>query len=100
MTELRRPEFERAVKKKLPESRAQQIRSGNHFGDFHLGVIDHDGELIGRNVVLSPDDKIAKLDFSYGSLRPGALIVKLQCFAFRNTETPVRARRVPRFRDR
>ena len=77
MAEFRRGQLERAIEEQLPERRAKQVGAAHHLGDPLGGVIDHDGELVGRHVVLSPDDEIAKVEAGDGALRTGALIEKL-----------------------
>jgi len=100
MAKIRRCPLQRTIEEQLPESGAEQISAANHFGDLHGGIVDHHGELVGRHVVFPPDDKIAKLNPGAGPLRAGALIEKLQCFAFRNAEPPVHTGRILRNRNR
>jgi hypothetical protein len=94
MTKIWRRPPERTIEKQLPKRRAEQVRAAHHFGDLHDCVIDHDGELVSRNVVFPPDDEITKRNSPNGALRPGAMVDKLQRFAFRNAETPVHASRI------
>jgi hypothetical protein len=94
MAEFRRGQFQGAIEQQLAEGRAEQIGAAHHLGDPLGGVIDHDGELVGRNVVLSPDDEIAKVEAGDGPLRPGALIEKLQRFFLGNAKTPGHASRI------
>ena len=82
MAEIRRRQIQRAIEMELPESGPEQVRSPHHFGQLEGGVIDHDGQLVGRHVILSPDYEIAKLVSRKGPLRPGSLIEKFQRFAF------------------
>ena len=47
------------------------LKHGQHgWAVGHDGVIDHDGELVSRNVVFPPDDEITKRDSRDGTLRP------------------------------
>ena len=92
MTELRRGYFESAIQEQLPEGRAQKVGAAHHFGDAHGGVIHHDCELIGRDVVFAPYDEIAEVDARDRALRPGRSIKKLQGFALGNAKAPGHAR--------
>ena len=99
MAKIWRRQLERAIEKQLTKSGTKQVRAAHDFGDLHGGVIDHDGELVSRNVVLPPDDEIAKFDSGNGPLRPGAPVEKLHCFAVRNAEPPVHTGRIFRLRN-
>ena len=94
MTEFRRGQLERAIEQQLPEGRAQQIGAAHHLGDALSSVIHGDGKLVGRDIVLSPDYEIAKVDAGDGVLSSGAVIEKLQRFTFRNAKTPVHPERI------
>ena len=99
MVKIWRRQLERAIEKQLTKSGAKQVRAAHDFGDLHGGVIDHNGELVGRNVVLPPDDKVAKFDSGNGPLQPRAPVEKLHCFAIRNAEPPVHTGRIVRLRN-
>ena len=88
MTELRRGYFESAIKEQLLKGRAQKVGAAHHFGNAHGGVIHHDGELIGRDVVFTPYNEIAEIEAGNRALRPGRSINKLQSFALRNPKAP------------
>ena len=94
MAEFRRRQLQDAIEKQLAKSRAEQVRAAHDFGDPLGGVVDHDGELVGRNVVLSPNDEIAKVEAGDGPLQPGALVEKLHRFVLRNAKSPVHAGRI------
>ncbi len=92
MAELRHGNFESAIKEQLPEGRAQKVGTAHHFGNAHGGVIHHDCELIGRDVVFAPYNEIAKIEAGNRALRPGRSINKLQGFALGNAKAPGDAR--------
>ena len=94
MTEFRRGQFQGAIEQQLAEGRAEQIGAAHHLGDPLGGVIDHDSELVGRNVVFSPDNEIAKIKAGDGPLQTGELVEKLQRFFFGNAKTPGHASRI------
>ena len=96
MAEFRRGQLERAIEEQLPKSRAEQIGTAHHLGDALGGIVDHDRELVGRDVVLAPDHKITKVRARHRVLRTGTLIEKLQGLPFRDAEAPVHARRIGR----
>ncbi len=100
MAKLRRWKSQRAIEEKLPKGGMKQVRATHQLGDLHGGVIDHDRELIGRDVVFSPDDEVAKVDARDRALRSGDLIEKLQRFFIWDTETPVRSGWIPGRRNR
>ena len=54
-------EFECAKEKKLAGGGFEQIGSANDFGDLHGGIVDHDGELVGGDVVATPNDEISEI---------------------------------------
>ena len=78
---------ERAVEKDLPRGGQQQVRAAHDFGDLHGGIVHDDRELICGNVVLPPDDKIAKVFSGDELLRAEMAVGERNSFAIRNTET-------------
>src|ERR1700720_3545918 len=91
MEKSRRAETERAIDEQLPEGGEKQVGATNNLGDLHRGIVDCDGELIGRHVVLSPDNEIAKVQGGDRPLRPEAVINELHRFAVGNAEPPMTA---------
>ena len=89
MTEFRRSQFQVTIKQQLAKSRAKQVRPAHDFGDLHGVVVDHDSELVSRNVVFPPDDEIAEFSPGDSGLRTGAAVDEVQYFAIRNAKTPV-----------
>ena len=53
--------MERAIKQQLTRGRQQQIFAAHHFSDLHGGIVHHHGELVGGNVIVTPNDKISKV---------------------------------------
>jgi hypothetical protein len=59
--ELRRREAEGAVEQKLTGGGAKEVFAADGLSDLHGGIVNDDGELIGGQVVLTPDDEIAEV---------------------------------------
>jgi hypothetical protein len=49
------------IKKQLPGGGKEQIGSPDHLGNLHGGIVDGTGELVGREVIVAPEDEIAKI---------------------------------------
>jgi len=49
------------VEQKLPRRADQQVTTAHNLGDLHRCVVHHAGQLIGRQIIGPPDDKIAKI---------------------------------------
>jgi len=52
---------QRSEQKNLPRRRLQQIGPTHDFRDAHGGIVDNDGQLVGRHIVAPPNDKIAEV---------------------------------------
>lgn len=100
MTEFRRSQFQVTIKQQLTKSRAKQVRPAHDFGDLQGVVVDHDSELVSRNVVFSPDHEIAEFSPGASGLRTGAAVDEVQSFAFRHAKTPGHAGGICRCRNR
>ena len=61
MVEGGRSQGKRTVEQKLAGSGEQQISAANDFADLHGGIIDNNGELIRRNIVMTPNDKVSEV---------------------------------------
>ncbi len=59
--ELGRRQPERAIKQELPRRAREQIRAANDFRDSHRRIIHHASQLISRNIIMPPHDKIPKI---------------------------------------
>ena len=80
----------RAIKQKLPRRADEQIRATHHLGDLHRRVIRNTRELIGRNIVMPPDDKIAKIFSSHEFLCSIISVRERNRLAVGNAETPAK----------
>ena len=88
VTEFRRGQLERPIEKQLTEGGREEIRPAHNFSDLHRRIVDHDGELISRDIIFSPDDEIAKLAPGSAPLRTGALVDKIERLALRHPKPP------------
>ena len=79
----------RAVKKNLPRRGDQQVGSANHLRDSHHRIIRDYGELIGGNIIVTPDDEVAEILSGRELLRAEVAIVEADDFAVRNLEAPI-----------
>src|SRR6516162_3187267 len=57
----RNAQSERPNQEQLPRGGLQQVDSSHDFGYLHGCVVDHDGELVGGNVIATPDDEITEV---------------------------------------
>jgi len=60
---------ERAGQQDLAGGGSQQVSATDHFGDTHGGVIRHDRELVGRDIVAPPDHEIPEILAGHEALR-------------------------------
>jgi len=74
MKEPRRRKIERTIEKQLTKGRDAQIFPAHNFRDVHGGIINDDRKLIGRHIIASPDDEIAKVLPGDCHLNPETLI--------------------------
>src|SRR5581483_7192877 len=59
--EQRLRKLESAIQKKLTRGGFQQIGATNHFRNLHGRIIHNDSQLISRNIIPPPNDKISKV---------------------------------------
>ena len=59
MSEERRLVAEGAEEENVLWRVRQVILAADYVGDLHLGVVDHDGEVVQRRSVVSHDDEVA-----------------------------------------
>ena len=85
---IRSGQTHRAIKQELPGSGDEQIRAAHDFADSHGRVVHDGGELIGRNVVMPPDNEIPKVLSSDECLPSQISILEGDAFSIRNPETP------------
>ena len=90
-----RRKTERPLQQDLPRGRLQQIAAAHDFGDPHLGIVDDASQLIARQTVFSPYQKIAKvragIASSHKRLRAGVPIDEMNDFSIRYAKTVVHA---------
>ena len=84
-----RGEAERAIEEQLAGSGGEEVRAAHDFGDAHGGVIHNDGELIGGDVIVTPDDEIAEMFAGDKLLRAELGVGEGDGFAIGNAEAPV-----------
>src|SRR5262245_39648717 len=61
MIKLRLAQVQRSIEKQLTSSRFEQVFATDHFCDSHCGIINNDRQLIGGNIVMPPNNEIAKV---------------------------------------
>ena len=81
MEERRRRHAQGPVEQQLPGGGPQEIGAAHDLGDPHRGVIDHTGQLIGRDVILPPDHKVAKINARREPLPTAITVHKLDRLA-------------------
>ena len=89
MIKLRRSQSERSIDKELPRGRSQQILAADDFCDPHCGIIHHNRKLICGNIVVTPDDKIAKVLSCDQSVRSKLAVNEFNYLSIRHAKTPV-----------
>jgi hypothetical protein len=57
----RRGQVKRALQEELPGGAWQEVGAANNIGYRLLRVVDHDGELVGHNLIAPSNDDISKL---------------------------------------
>jgi len=77
MTEFGRRQIKRAIKEQLSESGTKQIHPAHHFCYLHRGIVGHNRQLVGWDVVFAPDNEVSKIDTSDCALLTGHLIEEL-----------------------
>ena len=91
MIKERRRKPERTVEQQLPGSGLEQVFAANDFCDLHRGIVGHYRQVISRNIIVPPDDKIAEIGSSSELLRAATAIHKRDDFAIRHTEVYISA---------
>src|SRR5262245_51674110 len=81
-----------AIEEQLTRGGFQQILSANNLGDAHCGVVNHHRELVSRNFVVTPNNKIAKILSCDELLRAIIAILEGNCIAIRHPEAPIKFR--------
>ena len=61
----------------MPRGGVEQVVAADDVGDLHVGVIDDDGELIGRCAIVFGDDEIAELGGDVELLGTGEVVGEL-----------------------
>ncbi|PYY01283.1 MAG: hypothetical protein DMG63_03730 [Acidobacteria bacterium] len=82
-----------SVNQHLPGRGLQQIRASNNLSDFHRSIIDNDGQLICRNIVAPPDQKITEVFSGDVLLRTKIYILEDNLLTLRHAEPPIDTRR-------
>jgi len=86
--------LQRAHQQELPRRRLQQIRAPHDFRDSHRRVVNHNRELVSRNIVAAPDEKISEIEIlSRDVALPAKIqIRKLDRLTVQDPKPPVHAR--------
>ena len=67
----------------------EQVGSADDFGDLHGGVVDGDGELVGRDSVFAPDEEVAEIFSSGEGLMAEVVVIKFDNFVVGDAKAPV-----------
>ncbi len=94
MIVIRRPQPERTEHQKLPSRRLQQVRAAHNFGDAHSCIVDHDRELICRDIIAAPYDEVSEIAPRDHPLRPEVQISERDLLAVAHAKPPVHACRL------
>jgi len=86
-----------AIQEQLAGGGLQQIRAADDFGDSHFGIVDGDGELICRHVIVAPDDEVAEIAPCAESLMAEMKVEKTELLAIRHSTTPAHTGRIIEF---
>ncbi len=87
---IRHRQPQRPKQQNLPRRGLQQIRPAHNFRNFHRRIIHHNRQLIGRNIIPPPNNKISKIAPCDQPLRPQMQIRKTNLLAIRHAKPPVR----------
>ena len=69
----------------------EEVCPADDFGDLHGAVVGHAGELVGREIVMAPDDEVAKVAASDEGLSAEGEILEMDCLTIGYAEAPVDA---------
>lgn len=89
VVEMRWRGFQSAVEQELAGGAHEQVGAANDFGDVHGNIVHDAGELIGRDIVVAPDDEVAEVFPGNELLRAEVGIVESDGLAIGNAKTPV-----------
>ena len=81
--------LQRAINEQLPKGRGEQIFATHDLADLHGVVVDRDGELIGRDIVASPDDEITEVSTRHRALWSETQVDEADLFAVGYAESPI-----------
>jgi hypothetical protein len=87
--EFGRGETEDLVEQQLASGRFKQVLATDNFGDGHGGIVDDNGELIGGEVIVTPNDEIPEIAAGDEMLWAKSKIDEGNGFAIRNLKTPI-----------
>jgi hypothetical protein len=88
-----RSEAEREVKQQLPGGGTKQISATDNLADPHGMVINHNGELVGGEIIVTPDNEIPEIAASHERLFAFTAVDKRNGFSIGHAKTPVDRRR-------
>ena len=80
---------ESTVEEQLPSGGPEQVLPPNHLGDVHGRIIHHHGQLVRRQVIVTPDHEISEVSPGAKPLSSAAAVLEGDHFAVRNPEPPV-----------
>ena len=81
-------ELEGFIKKELARGGEKEIRAANHFGDLHGGIVESAGELVGGEIIMTPDEEITEVVSRDAFLGAEMAIVEFDGFSLGHAEAP------------
>ncbi len=91
MVKCRRWRAKRPEKQELAKGARDEVRTPHDLGDLHRRVVCSAGELVTRQIILSPNEEVTEVHARDRPLGPEATIAKLHGLSVRDTESPVHA---------
>lgn len=65
-----------SIEQELASGRFEQVFAADNFGNVHGGIVDDDGELIGGEVIVTPNDKVSEIGSGDEFVESGATVDK------------------------
>ena len=78
-----------SIQQNLAGGGFQQVGAADDFSDLHGGIIDYYGQLIGGDIIFSPDDEVAEIFAGHQLLRTQVQINERNFFSIGDAKTPV-----------
>jgi len=77
------------VEEELAGGGTKQIGAADDFGHAHEGVVDHAGQVVGGEAVMTPNDEVPEIDSGDEALGAAGDVMELDGRTIRNAEPPI-----------